>query len=330
MAEMAIKQYGVSTATSRGGFGEHPIYEQLEEEACAFFDCEKVIYFASGYMGPSILMQTVCYPQDHIFIDSVAHYSLWDAAQITNKTITPFRHNDPEHLRNCIRNELLADERPVILTDGIFPISGEIARLPEYLEIIEPYAGRLCVDDAHAAGVLGAHGRGSLEYFGIKDERCLATATLAKALGGFGGIIGGKTNWINYVERKSTICAGASPPPLVVAAASSAGLEIARSAPALRMNLWENVKQARNGFRQLGWDMEDTPSPIICLQDRVGDHLQHVQSGLLERGIAVEFVRSYTSTPAGGALRIAIFATHTKKQIDRLLENVEQLIKREE
>jgi 8-amino-7-oxononanoate synthase len=322
----ALQRYGLATATSRGGFGEHPVYHELEQEACAYFGAEKMLYFASGYMGMSVLTQASGNQFDHIFIDSEAHYSLWDAAHATNKPITAFHHRWAESLAECLQRELLAGERPLVLSDGVFPISGEIAPLPEFLELAKRYAGLVYLDDAHAVGVLGEHGRGTPDYFGVEDERCRTCGTLAKALGGYGGVIWGQANWIDSIDRASGILAGASPPPLVVAAASTRALALARATPGLRQQLSENVARARTGLRALGWALEDTPVPILCLERRPGVRLERIRDGLYAQGIAVTLVHGYTSTPPGGALRIAIFATHTAGQIDRLVEAISQLI----
>jgi glycine C-acetyltransferase/8-amino-7-oxononanoate synthase len=317
----AALQYGVSTATSRGGLGESPVYDELERQACAFFDCEKVLYFASGYLGAAVLTQADTRPYDHFFIDADAHFSLWDAAAASNRVITPYPHCDPDGLEVCLSRELQPGERPIVLTDGLFPISGEIAPLPAYLELIRPRHGRLIVDDAHAAGVLGEHGRGTLEYFGMDDENCRVSATFNKALGGFGGVIYGKKSTLENIERNSRILAGSSPPPLPAAAASAKALQVLMQDPQRLAQLRANVQQARTGLIALGWDLlPESPAPILCLPGRSGVNLFHLRDQLFAGGIAVEFVNSYPSAPAGGALRLAIFATHTPAQIKRLLE----------
>ncbi|MEI7988891.1 MAG: pyridoxal phosphate-dependent aminotransferase family protein [Chloroflexota bacterium] len=323
----ALQRYGFSTATPRGSYGEHPLYDALEKEACAFFDAEKVLPFASGYLGMAVLTQVSSSQFEHIFIDSAAHYSLWDAAQATNKPITPFHHCQPASLEACLRRDLLTHERPLVMSDGVFPVSGEIAPLADYLAMIKPYGGLIYVDDAHGAGVLGENGRGTLEYYHLQDECIHSCATLSKALGGYGGLIWGDANWVENIDRNSGICAGASPLPLPVVAASACALALARTTPALRQQLYENVALARRGLRGLGWTLEDTPVPILCLEARPGFHLERIEAALFEKGIAVTVVRSYPSTPPGGALRIAIFATHTKEQIERLVETLRSVMK---
>jgi glycine C-acetyltransferase/8-amino-7-oxononanoate synthase len=315
-----LQKYGLSTAASRGGFGEHPVYDELEKQACRYFDAEKALFFPSGYMGMSILLQTETTANDHIFIDSGAHYCLWDAAQTSTKVTTVFRHRSPDDLAEKIREELQPGERPLVISDAVFPVSGEIAPLPDYLSIIEPYHGRIFLDDAHSVGVLGEHGRGILDHYSLISEDVKTSGTLAKALGGYGGIITGPAEWIDRVDQNSGVVTGASPLPLVTAAASAKALEIARTNPVLQETLRVNVKMARDGLRSAGWDLEDTPVPIICLPSRKNFSPGVVCNRLIEHGIAVDHVRNYTSTPAGGALRVAVCALHSPDQITRLVD----------
>ena len=325
-ATEAIQRYGLFTGTSRGGYGESPLYDELESEACAYFGVEKVVYYASGYLGMLILTQTNRTGYEHIFIDESSHFSIWDGSQATNRQITPFHHCNPQHLAETLRRELLPGERPLVLSDGVFPISGEIAPLPDYVKLAESYGGMVYIDDAHAVGVLGEHGRGTMDYYNLDTTSCRFACTLSKALGGYGGLIPGKAGWIDNIDRNARVLVGASPPPLVVAAASARALSLARRDPSIRQRLQSNVKHARDGLRALGWSMADTPVPILCLGVRPGINLERLKAALFERDICVAHVRNYSSTPPGGALRIAIFATHTFEQIDRLVGEMGILI----
>jgi 8-amino-7-oxononanoate synthase len=319
-----IQRYGMATGTSRGGYGEHPVYDALDAAARAYFAAERVLYYPSGYMSAVILAQGLREHCEHIFIDDWAHYSLWDGARSTSMPVTAFRHCDPQALEEAIRRDLRPGERPLVLSDGVFPISGEIAPVPAYLKVLEAFEGGwLCLDDAHATGVLGAHGRGTLDYFGIQPAQAqvacaLAGHTLSKAIGGYGGLIGGPAALIEELERNNRVTVGASPPPLPVAAASAQALTLAGEGAA-RQQLWENVARARNGLCALGWPLDDTPVPILCLGARPGIDLGGLKDALFARDLCVAHVRAYSSTPPGGALRIAIFANHTAGQIERLI-----------
>ena len=250
----------------------------------------------------------------------------WDAALATNKTITPFQHRSADNLAEKIKSELLPGEHPLVLSDAVFPISGEIVPLPDYLTVLEPYNGRIFLDDAHGMGVVGEHGRGILDHFNLQADNVKVSGTLAKALGGYGGIITGPAEWIDRMDQNSGVCIGASPPPLVTAAASAKALQIARENSGLRQQLWANVKQARDGLRRLGWELEDTPVPIICLPALAGQNLAQMQSRLFENGFAVAHVREYTSAPSGGALRAAICALHSTEQIERLIHSISKVM----
>lgn len=322
-----IQRYGLSTGTSRGGYGEHPVYDELEAEACAFFGGERMLYYASGYLGTILLLQGLSDQYDRIFIDSWSHFSVWDGARSSGKPLVGFEHLQPAALENVLRQHLAPGERPLILSDGVFPISGEIAPACDYLHILNAYPGGLMVlDDAHAGGVLGPNGLGTLDHSGIHDPRCYAAYTLSKALGSYGGLLVNSTERIDALDRNSRVYGAASPPPLPIAAAAARALHIARTEPARREQLWQNVARARAGFRTIGWALEDSPSPILCLRTRPDADLETLKQGLFARGICVAHVRSYSSTPPGGALRIAIFATHTAEQIDNLITSLASLL----
>lgn len=321
-----IQRYGLSTGTSRGGYGEHPVYEQLDKELRAFFGVEKTLYVASGYLGATILCQGLREECDRLFIDERSHFSVLDAARAAGKPFHLFPHLDSGDLRAVLTRELQPGERPLVLSDGVFPISGEIAPLLDLLDVVEPYHGMIALDDAHAAGVLGEHGRGTADFFGVDNEQVLSSATLSKALGGYGGVMTGSAGQIARLERNSRVYVAASPPPLPAAAASARALSIARLQPELRCQLSENVRQARAGLRQLGWELPDTPVPILCLGARPGLDLGRIKDELFTRDICVAHVTTYSSTPPGGALRVAIFANHTREQIDRLVDEMRKIL----
>ncbi len=317
----AIRRYGMATGTSRGGYGEHILYAELEAEARAFFAAEAVLYFPSGYMNALLLAQGLRERYERIFIDESAHFSLWDGARAAAKPIHAFPHLQPQALAQALRREMRPGERALLLSDGVFSISGEIAPVPEYRAVLADYPGSwIALDDAHGAGAIGPNGRGTLDYHGISAPDCLAGATLSKALGGYGGIIPASAAVIEELQRNARVYVGASPPPLPAAAASRAALALAYSQPELRVRLADNVRRVRDGLRAQGWDVEDSPVPVVCLRARPGLDLGKIKAALFERDLCIAHVTTYSSTPPGGALRIAVFATHAPEQIERLLE----------
>lgn len=325
-AVAAVRRYGLTTATARGGFGEHPLLLELEQALATCFATEAAVVLPSGYLSNLVLLQALVEEDHHLFVDEAAHYAVWDAARSVAKAITPFRHRDAGDLARQVRRRLRSGQRPLVLTDGVFAVSGAIAPLANYAAVLAAYEGAaLCVDDAHAVGVLGRHGRGTAEYWWDAHEPpvpVFAAATLSKALGGYGGFLVGSAAWIGQVRERSAAYRGSSPPPLPVVAAATAALDLFRREPERRERLQANVAHARAGLRRLGWELPETPTPIVCLPARPDFEPDRVQTALLAQGLAVGHIRRYAGAPAGGALRIALFATHTSEQIDRLLETL--------
>lgn len=301
----------------------------VEKKAANFFGTENALYFVSGYLGNSILLQGLEDRYDVIFVDKESHYSVMDGIALVNKPVVQFAHLDAEDLARKVKHKLGPSQRPLLICDGVFPVSGEISPIPEYLKSLEQIeVSIVCVDDAHATGVLGKNGRGSIEYFELKGDGVYSSGTLSKALGGHGGIIAGDTDFIERLKVRSSVPFCSSPPPIPAAAATAKALEILVNNPGLRTQLHNNVAYARVGLRGLGFDINDTPVPIICLHSKEGTDLRALQLELFKRGIAVLYVAGggYSSVPESGAIRIAVFSSHTKEQIDRLVDEIKRFV----
>jgi 8-amino-7-oxononanoate synthase len=348
----ATHRYGLHSATSRAGFGNTPPILAVERHAAEFFGCEASFYFTAGYAGNAILLRAVENNFDAVFIDEHSHFSAIEAAAQGRRPTFQFRHRDADDLAAVMARHLKAGQRPLVMTDGVFSVRGTIAPVADYCNVLANHRGGVLVDDAHGVGVLGDRGRGTLEHFGLFDGRVNAEgppaiarldgpsphprplsqeergaslflcATLTKALGGFGGIIPGSRQFIEQVQKASHWYDGATPAPAPVTAASARALEIVLSDPDLRLRLRANVRLLKEGLRAIGFDVDDTPVPIICLT--VGDaaNMQRIQRELMGRGIAVAYIASYSGLGAAGALRIAVFATHTEDMIRRLLDEL--------
>ena len=325
----ATKKYGLGSGTSRAGYGNNQVLLDVEEKAARFFEAERALYFVSGYLGSAILFQGLASQYEAIFVDQESHYSVMDGIAMVNKPTTIFVHRDPDDLRNKLQAKLLPGQRPLVISDGIFPASGEIAPLREYDQVLAEYdQALLCVDDAHATGVLGKKGQGTLEYCHVQGEGRYSTGTMSKAFGGHGGIITGSESFIDRLNAGSRLPIASSPVPIPAAAATAKSLEILTRQPELRQQLWNNVAYAKNAFRAIGFHtIPDTPVPIICLSAN-GVDLQAVQQHLFEKGIVVHYIPggSYSSVPASGAIRIAIFSTHSREQIDRLAATLSSIL----
>ncbi|NQT14705.1 MAG: pyridoxal phosphate-dependent aminotransferase family protein [Planctomycetes bacterium] len=326
----AARKYGIGSATSRWGLGNNPVLLEVEKNAAEFFATESALYYVSGYLGNSILLQGLRDDYDVVFVDAQSHYSVLDAASVANKPVVAFAHRDAEDLKRQVARRLKPSQRPLVICDGVFPISGEVSPVDEYVEVLEPYPDRtICVDDAHATGVIGERGHGSLEYLGLSGSRLHSSGTLSKALGGHGGIIAGDNDLVERLKRKSKIPSASSSPPTPAAAATAKALVMLRENPEFRKRLWDNATYAKGKLRDLGFDLNRTTVPIICLSSKSVD-LETLPDKLLDRGIAVSRfypgAGTYSSVPEGGAIRIAIFSTHSREQIDRLANEIGALV----
>lgn len=340
----AVRRYGIGSATSRTGFGNTPPVLEVERRAAELFGLDDAFYFMSGYVGNQILALSLVEQFDAVFVDELSHYCVFEAARATGRPVHGFRHTDAGDLRAKLRQHLGPSDRPLVLSDGVFAARGEIAPAADYCQALNEHGGGiLCLDDAHGIGVLGQHGRGTLEHAGIFSAavngdtedadaengnvpRLLLCGTLSKAVGGYGGIIPGSRRFIERLKQTSPYYAGASAPPVPVAAATARALELMMAGPELRTRLWENARLLKDGLRGLGLPADDTPVPIVCLALGDAANMQRIQAALRQRGIVVAYMAAYSGLGPQGALRLAVFATHTEEMIGRLIDELGEVI----
>jgi 7-keto-8-aminopelargonate synthetase-like enzyme len=261
---------------------------------------------------------------DIIFQDRMGHYSLVDFSPALGVPVVTFAHRDPEDLANQLKANLKAGQKPIVVSDGIFPVPGEIAPVPEYAQVLEPYSGLIWLDDAHAAGVLGPNGRGTYDHFGVNNSRFLFGGTMSKAFGGHGGIVPAGPDLAQGI-RSGHVMAGATMPTAAAAAASLRGIHLLMAHPEWRAKLWANAKRLKMGIRRMGFPVTDTVVPVVSFALPKAEDMQRVHEELLRRGIAIQLSHYVGAGPAG-VLRMVTFATHTDQQIDRLLAELKTLV----
>jgi len=327
-AHEAIDRYGMHSSTSRasGGYGDTPLYEEVERAAAKFFGTEDAAYMASGYLTNVAALQIIREQQgfDVVLQDAMGHYSIVDFSKSFGLPVIPFAHRDPGDLAAKLKANLKANQRPVILSDGIFPVPGEIAPVPEYIKVVEPYNGLIWLDDSHALGVIGPNGRGTFDHFGVKGERLLYGGTFSKAFGGYGGIIPASAALAEGI-RGGHIMAGATMPPSAGAGAAVKGIELLSAHPEWRTKLWANAKRLKTGLKALGFPVNDTVVPVASFPLGKAEDMQRVHDELMNRGIVIQWSHYVGAGPAG-VLRMVVFATHTNEQIDRLLATLKALV----
>lgn len=335
-AAEASRRYGIGSATTRAWFGSTPPLVELESLAARFFSAEEAVVLPSGYLGNLAMIQVLRDSFEVVFLDELAHASLEDAARVTGKPVVRFASRDLAALEKSLAEHLPSRGRPLLATDGVFSVLGVIPPLDAYLKLLSKYPrSGLLVDDAHGVGVLGAHGRGTLEELGVLPSggnrdpsvsitewpAVYLTTTLSKALGGFGGLLPGAASYVQRL-RSLPLYAGASGLCVPAAAASAKAVEIVMALPELRAALHRNVTRLKNGLRQLGLEVEENRVPIVAL--RLGDaqRTQQIQQELARQGILVAYAHDYRGAGPGGLIRIAVFANHTLAMIDRLLDTL--------
>jgi 7-keto-8-aminopelargonate synthetase-like enzyme len=325
-AQKAVAEFGMDSATSRDIFGTSPLHLAVEKKAREFLGSEDAIYLPSGYLiniaGFQALTQLRRF--DAMFVDEGAHWSITDFMYALQKPVYTFAHGDPEDLGRKLKAHLKAGQKPLVASDGIFPTFGKIAPLPAYFPQVEAYDGCLWVDDCHALGVLGAHGRGTYEHYGLRSERLYFGGTLSKAVGAHGGIIPGKEEFILPI-RAGHIANGSNASVSAAAAAAVKGLELMMTQPELRQQLWRNAHQLKSGLKAMGFDQDDTPVPVAAWVLKTAEDMDQVQAEMMKRGIAIQRT-DYVGAGPNGVLRAVVFANHKPEQIARMLSELKSLV----
>ena len=314
-AARALEKHGVNVAASRVTTGNRKLFVELEHKLAAFFGAESAVIVPDGYLAPIAAAQAVSGDFSHAFIDECSHAALVDASRMLACPVKMFPHRDVAKLARLLA-KLAANARPILLTDGMFSHDGAVSPLAEYLKIL-PRTGMILVDDAHAAGVLGAKGRGSVEHAGVNRARIIHCATLSKAFGAYGGIVLGSGTLREKIVTLSPAFAGSTPLPPPLASAALASLRILKSEPERRKRLSHNVSHLRVQLRKAGWEISETPGPIVRLPILNFAEEKNLKRLLLNAGIYPPYFK-YGRASTAGFFRFVISSEHTQPQLDKL------------
>jgi 7-keto-8-aminopelargonate synthetase-like enzyme len=322
----ATRKLGIGSATSRTINGTTPLILKLERKIAEYFQTEDAAYLPSGYLSSMAGFQAldVMGIYDIIFIDESSHYSNISSALATGKMVVKFKHLNVKDLKKQIKKYLKKEKKPLIASDGLFPIWAEVPPVPEYLKIAEEYDGAVWVDDAHGVGILGENGRGVYEYFHLKSERLFMGATLSKAFGAYGGFVVGNSRFIN-VLKSGDVMTGTSSPPNAMVSAALKGIELVKNNPEFRRRLHDNTLYLKSKFKDLGIATESNSLPIVTFSLDSSEKMQNIQDALMEKGIYIQFVK-YVGSGADGVLRMVVSSEHTKEEIDFLVSSLGMLL----
>jgi glycine C-acetyltransferase len=326
-AIQAIHKYGTGTGGVRLLTGTIDLHHQVERELAAFKGMAAAITFSSGYLANLAVLSALLSPQDRVLLDSLSHRSLVDACRLSGVTIRRFEHNDPVSLRH----QLEADPhtgRTMIIADGVFSMDGDICMLPELIALKKEFGCFLMIDEAHASGVLGTHGRGTDEHFGIgATEVDVWTGSLAKAIPSNGGFVATSQEVAIYLQHAAApFIFSAALCPSAVAAVSET-LSILRAEPERVARLHRNADFLRNGLLDLGYDLGSSETPIIPVI--FGDEAAAAlfAGRLREHDIVVTPVLFPAVAQGAARLRICVTAAHTTEDLEFALDAFRRLRK---
>lgn len=321
----ALKKYGSGNSGSRFLNGTLDIHKKLEEELAAFLHKEAVMTFSTGFQSNLGIISAIAGMHDVIMCDKENHASIYDACRLSYGEMIRYKHSDMEDLEKKLQ-AVPSNKGILIVTDGVFSMSGEICKLPEIVALAKKYGARVMVDDAHGLGVLGEHGRGTAEHFGLEDEVDIYMGTFSKSLASLGGYMAASREVVDYVMHTSRpYIFSASITPASVACARES-LRILASEPERVKNLFEISKYMREGLKKLGVKLIDSTTPIIPIYVYEDEKAFIACKLLLERGVYVNPVIS-PATPKGMALlRTSYTATHTTEQMDRAMAAIKEVL----
>ncbi len=317
-AQEAVDRYGVATCGSRFLNGTLDIHVKMEEELAQFMKKEAALSFSTGFQTNQGIISTLICRGDSVIADKMIHASIIDACRLSYGDVYKYKHNDMDDLEKQL-SSIGNDVDKMIVVDGVFSMEGDLANLPDIVELAKKYNAKIMVDDAHGIGVMGKNGRGTAEHFGVEDEIDLIMGTFSKSFASLGGMVVGDKKVISYIKHFArALIFSASITPASVATVL-ATLDIIQKEPERRERLWEITKKMKSGFQSMGYDTGPTETPIIPVYIR-NDELTFMLWKLLrENGIFTNPV-VYPAVPKGEALiRTSYSATHTEEELDTVL-----------
>ena len=319
-ARDAIEKYGVGSGGSRMTSGSYEVHKKLEDKIAAFKGAEAALLFNTGYMANVGAISSIAGKDWVIFSDRLNHASIIDGCRLSGAEIVIYEHCDASDLEKKAHSH--RGRRALVVTDGLFSMDGDIAPLPEIVQVVKKYNMLLMVDDAHATGVLGENGGGTADYFGLQNEIDIQMGTFSKALASEGGFIAGNRGLIDYLANKarSFIFSTALAPATV--AVSLRALEIVQSEPRLRQSLIANSAWFREKLREIGFEIMDFPTPIISIVLGQPELTVNFSNRLMEKNIFVSAIRPPTVPQGTSRLRINLMATHTVDDLSPAIDSI--------
>ena len=317
-AREALYRYGTGCTGSRFLNGTLDLHGELEERLARLMGQESALVFSTGYQTNLGVISTLVGRGSVAIHDKLNHASLVDASMLAGGEMARYPHADMDALRRLL--EASAGKGMLVVTDGIFSMEGDIAPLPAIVALAEEFGARVMVDDAHSVGVLGEHGGGTAQHFGLEDGVDLVMATFSKSFASIGGAIAGPADVIHYLKHHArTLIFSASMPPSAVATVLAC-LEVMEREPERRERLWDNAGYLRGGLQSLGFDTAESETPIIPVSTGHMEHTFIFWKALFDAGVFTNPVLPPAVPESACRLRTSVMATHTREQLDQVLD----------
>jgi len=329
----AINKYGVGSGAVRTIAGTMRIHMELEEKIARFKSVEACVVFQSGFAANAGTVSAILGKEDFIISDELNHASIIDGARLSRAKILVFRHKDAAHAEEQLASIKDQPGRKLLITDGVFSMDGDIGPLPALCDVAEKYGAIMMVDDAHASGVLGRNGRGTIDHFKVHGRVDVQVGTLSKAIGALGGYVCGSRDLIDFLYHRARPFLFSTSHPPSVAATCIAAFDVLEQEPQLMEKLWENTRYFKKELGNLGFNIggKNTPAsetpitPIIIGEGKLAMQFSRelFNEGVMATGIA------FPTVPEGKArIRTIMTATHTREQLDQALEILKKVGKR--
>lgn len=322
----AVHRYGTSVTGSRFLNGTLELHLELDRRLARFVGKEAALVFATGYQTNVGTITAILNKGDYVIIDKDDHASIVDGCMMSRGEMKRFKHNDLSSLEKVLA-DLPAEAGKLVIVDGVYSMGGDVAPLPELVEICHRYGARIMVDDAHGIGVTGL-GRGTAHHFGLTDQVDLIMGTFSKSFASIGGFIAGDDDVIHYIQHhaRSLIFSAALTAPSAAAALMS--LDIMESEPEIVQRAWDNADYMRNGLKALGYNTGKSNTPIVPVI--IGDDFRTVMAwhALINEGVYTNPVVPPGVPPKNSLLRTSYMASHTREHLDRALDAFELVGKR--
>ncbi|HPP74328.1 MAG TPA: glycine C-acetyltransferase [Armatimonadota bacterium] len=320
----AVEELGAGSGAVRTIAGTMSIHEELERRLAEFKHTEATLVLQSGFAANQGVLGSILEEGDLVISDELNHASIIDGLRLTKATRKIYPHSDMDGLKDVLE-ESKDFKKKLIVTDGVFSMDGDIAPLPQIVELAEQYEAIVMVDDAHSSGVLGKNGRGSINHFGLDGRVDIQVGTLSKAMGVMGGYMAGSQRLRELmIHRARPLLFSTSHPP-AVAAACIAAIDVLLDEPELIQKLWDNAAYFKDGLNKLGFNTGHSETPITPVIVGKGDLAMKLSDRLFAEGVFAQGIGYPTVPEAKSRVRTIVTATHTKAMLDRALETFEKV-----